>query len=60
MHALNLSSSTIVQRAVAVKKAMKEVRKLRTERQINDALNIRNDSLINLIHDLSLNSNVLV
>jgi hypothetical protein len=56
---MDVSSSTITQRAIAMKKAMDEVRKLHAIRQVNDALNIRNDS-ISLIHNLSLNSPVLV
>jgi hypothetical protein len=39
---------------------MIEIRKFRAERQIVDVLNIRNDSIIISIHDLFLNSNVLV
>ncbi len=38
---------------------MNEIRKLHAIRQINDALNIKNDS-ISFIHDLSLNSFVLI
>ncbi len=56
---MNVSSSTITQRAIAMKKTMNEVRKLHAIRQINDALNIRNDS-ISLIHDLSLKSLILM
>jgi hypothetical protein len=56
---MNVSSFIITQRAIAMKKAMNEIRKLHAIRQINDALNTRNDS-ISLIHDLSLNSSVLV
>jgi hypothetical protein len=56
---MNVSSSTITQRAIAMKKTMNEVRKLHAIRQINDALNTKND-LISLIHDLSLNFSVLM
>ncbi len=56
---MNVSSSTITQRAIAMKKTMNEIRKLHAIRQINDALNIRNDST-SLIHNLSLNSFVLI
>jgi hypothetical protein len=56
---MNVSSSTITQRVIAMKKAMNEVRKLHAIRQMNDALNIENDS-ISLIHDLSLNFSVLM
>jgi hypothetical protein len=57
---MNVSSSTITQRFIAMRKAMNEVRKLNAIRQLNDALNIRNDSSSILIHNLSLNSDVLV
>jgi hypothetical protein len=56
---MNVSSSTIIQRAVAIKKTMKEVKKFNAIRQMNDALNTRNDLTL-LIHDLSLNSQVLI
>jgi hypothetical protein len=57
---MNVSSSTITQRFIAMRKAMNEIRKLNAIRQLNDALNIRNDSSSILIHNLSLNSDVLV
>ncbi len=56
---MNVSSSTIIQRAIAMKKITKEMRKFNAIRQMNDALNTRND-LIFLIHDLLLNSLVLI
>jgi hypothetical protein len=57
---MNVSSSTITQRAIAMKKVMKEVQKFIVIRQMNDALNTRNDLIIILIHELSLNSFVLM
>jgi hypothetical protein len=57
---MNVSSSTIIQRFISLRKAMNEVRKLNVIRQLNDALNIRNDSFSILIHSLSLNSDVLL
>ncbi len=60
MHAMNPPVSSISQRAIAIEKAMIEMRKFRTERQVADALNIRNESIVISIHDLSLNSNVLI
>jgi hypothetical protein len=54
------SSSTITQRAVTMRKIMKEIRKSMTTRQVNDALNTRNESSTKTIHDLSINSVVLV
>jgi hypothetical protein len=60
MHVMNLSISSITQRAIAIEKAMIEIKKLRAERQIVDALNTRNDFTVISIHDLSINSNVLI
>jgi hypothetical protein len=56
----NVPSSTITQRAIAMKKAMEEVQKSIATRQMNDALNTRNGFTITLIHGLPLNSPVLV
>jgi hypothetical protein len=56
---MNVSSSTIIQRTIAMKKTMKEVQEFIAIRQMNDVLNTRNDS-ISLIHNLSLNSSVLI
>ncbi len=60
MHVMNLSISLITHRAIVIKKAMIEIKKFRVERQIVDVLNTRNESIIISIHDLSLNSDVLV
>jgi hypothetical protein len=57
---MNVSSSTIIQQFIAMRKAMKEVRKFVAIHQLNDALNTWNDSFIILIHNLSLNFSVLV
>ncbi len=57
---MNAFSSTITQRFIAMRKAMNEVRKSITVRQMNDALNTRNDSFSILIHVLSLNFDVFV
>lgn len=51
---------TIAQRAAAVKKAMSEVRKLRAQRQVAEAINTRNGPSSTIIHRLPLNSDVLV
>ena len=51
---------TILQRAAAINKAMDEVRKIRDQRMVADALNTRNGPLVNPLHDLPLNSEVLV
>ncbi len=60
MLSMNLSSSSISQRAIVIEKAMTEIRKFRVERQIVDVLNTRNNSNVNSIHDLFLNSDVLI
>jgi hypothetical protein len=60
MHVMNLSTSLITQRTMIIEKAMIEIRKFRAERQIADALNIRKDLIIISIHDLLLNSDVLI
>jgi len=51
---------TIAQRAAAIKRAMAEIRKLRAERQVTEALRTRNGPRTNDIHGLPLNSEVLV
>jgi hypothetical protein len=53
-------SSTVAQRATAIKKAMAEIYKLRAERQIADALNTRNGPMTNAVHSLLSSSPVLV
>jgi hypothetical protein len=53
-------SSTITQRVIVMRKIMNEIKRLMTIRQMNDALNTRNEPSITFIHDLSLNSQVLV
>jgi hypothetical protein len=60
MHAMNPPASSISQRAMTIEKAMTEMRKFRAERQVADALNIRNDLIVTPIHDLPLNSDVLI
>ena len=56
----NVFSSTITQRATVMRKIMNEIRRLHAFRQMNDALNTRNDSFIISIHDLLINFSVLV
>jgi hypothetical protein len=57
---LDAPSLTVTQRANAVKKAIAKIRKLRAERQVADALNMRNRPKTDAIHDLPPNSLVLV
>jgi len=51
---------TITQRAAAVKKAIEEIRKLYTKRQVTDALSMRNGPRIDAIYNLPPNSQVLI
>jgi valyl-tRNA synthetase len=60
MTELDAPSPTVTQRANAVKKAIAEIRKLRAERQVADALNMRNRPKTNAVYNLPLNSPVLV
>ncbi len=60
MHFMNSSASLISQKVTIVEKAMTEVKKIRAEKQVVDVLNAWNNSIINSIYDLSLNSNVLM
>ncbi len=57
---MNVLLSTITQRSIAMRKTMNEVRKSIVTHQLNDALNIRNDSFSILIHSVLSNSFVLV
>ena len=60
MHHLDPSAPNIMQRAAAINKAMDEIKKMMTKKQIRNVLNFKNDSIVNHFHDLSLNSEVLV
>jgi hypothetical protein len=51
---------SIIQRATAIRRAMNEIAKIRATRQVNDALNQRNGPSVMPIHDVPLNSPVLV
>src|SRR6266700_5366433 len=51
---------TVMQQVAALKKAIEEVKKLRAERQVADALNMRNGPKITAIYDLPFNLPVLV
>ncbi len=53
-------SLSVVQRALAIKKAMAEVQKLRAKRQINNALNIRNGPSTYDVNSLNINNDMLV
>ncbi|KHJ35816.1 hypothetical protein EV44_g3960 [Erysiphe necator] len=51
---------SIAQRATAIQKAMNEIKKINCKHLVNNALNQRNGLRTEDIHDLSLNSEVLV
>ena len=57
---MNASSFTFTQRTIVMRKTMDEMRKIHANHQINDVFNIRNDPNSTLIHELPLNSLVLV
>jgi hypothetical protein len=56
----NPPTQSTTQRATAIKKGMEEVSRIRAKTQINKALNERNGPSVTDIHDLPLNSPVLV
>ena len=60
MHHLDSFASNIIQRAVVISKAMGEVKKMMTKKQVRDVLNSKNGSIINHFHDLFINFEVLV
>jgi hypothetical protein len=60
IHVMNSPAPSITQRAMTIEKVMIEIRKFRVERQMIDALNTRNGSIVTPVHDLFLNSDVLV
>ena len=60
MQKFDFSFSIIIQKIEIIRKIINEIRIIRTERQINDALNIQNESITNHLHDLSLNSEIFV
>ena len=60
MHHLDPPAPSIIQRAAAISKAMSEVKKIMAEKQVRDALNTKNDPIVNHLHDLPINSEILV
>ena len=53
-------SPSVAQRSAALKKAMSEIQKLRAKRLVTEALSARNGPSTTDIHDLALNSDILV
>ena len=60
MQKFDFSFSIIIQKIEIIRKIINEIRIIKAEKQINDTLNIRNESIINHLHDLSLNSEIFV
>jgi hypothetical protein len=60
MTEMDAPSPTVTQRSVALKKAMEELRKLRAQRQVREALNTRNGPNTSAVQNLEINSEVLV
>ena len=56
----NVFNPIVVKRAVALKKAIEEVKKVRAKRQVADAFNIHNRPKTTIIYNLPLNSPILV
>ena len=57
---LDPPAPSITERAAAIRKAMAEIVKLRAKQTVNNALYYRNGPNTTLVHDLPLNSKVLV
>jgi hypothetical protein len=57
---LDPPAPSIIDQATAIRKAITEIAKLRAKQAINSALNHRNRLDITLVHDLPLNSKVLI
>lgn len=60
MNFMDPPAPIIAQRAASIEKAMDEIRKLHAKKQVTDALNTWNGPMVNPLHDLPLNSDVLV
>jgi len=57
---LDPPTPSIMEQAAAIRKAIAEIVKLRAKQTVNNALYYRNGPNITLIHDLPLNSKVLI
>lgn len=60
MHNMNSLITSILQRATTIDKAMNEIQKIRAENQIPDVFKTRNRLLVDLVHNLLLNFDILV
>jgi hypothetical protein len=57
---LDPPAPSIIDQATIIQKTMSEIAKLRAKQAVNNALNHRNRPDITLVHDLPLNSEVLI
>jgi hypothetical protein len=57
---LDPPAPSIIDRATVIQKAITKIAKLRAKQAVNNALNHRNGPNITLVHNLPLNSKVLV
>jgi hypothetical protein len=57
---LSLPALTVIQRTNMIRKAMDKIRRLQAKRQVNNVLNTQNRPSTTSIHELPLNSPVLV
>ena len=60
MTTLDPPNPSVIQRSMAMQKAMNEIRKFRAEKQVNSALKERNGPNVEPVHNLPANSDVLV
>ena len=60
MSELNPPALLIAQRAAVVKKVINEIKELCAKTQVQKVLNYRNGPLITAIHELLINSKVLI
>ena len=60
MQKFDSSFSIIIQKIDVIKKIMKKIHIIKTQKQINNTWNIRNKSITNYFYNLSLNSKILI
>lgn len=60
MYSIDPPIPKIIQEVTTIEKAIEQARKIRAKNHVIDVLNKKNRPLVNFIHDLPLNSNVLV
>ena len=60
MQKFDLLFSILIQKVNVIKKIMKKIRIIKTKKQINNALNVRNKLITNYFYDLSLSLKILI